>query len=166
LTTWSLCMSRSLTLGHDRSVLLSVVAQALLVTFCVQVLLLFFPVMPMMAVSGSPGFYVLDSVLEPIAGVELPKEVFTSRASWMSLIVEWNASANMFYLLKNLLLLILVVFKLKCNNIISMKLWFWMLHMCVYMHYRFLKNQRIRILEDGPLISEVVLSQDIWNLQT
>jgi hypothetical protein len=74
-------MSRSLTLGHDRSVLLSVVAQALLVTFCVQVLLLFFPVMPMMAVSGSPGFYVLDSVLEPIAGVELPKEVFTSRAS-------------------------------------------------------------------------------------
>jgi hypothetical protein len=41
-----------------------------------------------------------------------------------------------------------------------------MLHMCVYMHSRFLKNQRIRILEDGPLISEVVLSQDIWNLQT
>jgi hypothetical protein len=29
-----------------------------------------------------------------------------------------NASANMFYLLKNLLLLILVIFKLKCNNLI------------------------------------------------
>jgi hypothetical protein len=35
--------------------------------------------MPMMAVSGSLGFYVLDSVREQVAGVELPKEVFTSR---------------------------------------------------------------------------------------
>jgi hypothetical protein len=67
---------------------------------------------------GSPGFYVLDSVLKPIAGIELPKEVFTSRVRWMPLIVEWNASANIFYLLKNLLLLILVIFKLKCNNLI------------------------------------------------
>jgi hypothetical protein len=41
-------------LGHDGSVLLSIVAQALLVTFCVQVpLLLFFPAMPMMVVSGN-----------------------------------------------------------------------------------------------------------------
>jgi hypothetical protein len=29
---------------------------------------------------GSPGFYVLGSILEPVVGVELPKEVFTSRA--------------------------------------------------------------------------------------
>jgi hypothetical protein len=29
-----------------------------------------------------------------------------------------NASANMFYLLKHLLLLILIIFKLKCNNLI------------------------------------------------
>jgi hypothetical protein len=36
----------------------------------------------------------------------------------MPLIVEWNATANMFYLLKNLLLLILVISKLKCNNLI------------------------------------------------
>jgi hypothetical protein len=36
----------------------------------------------------------------------------------MSLIIEWNASANMLYLLKNLLLLIIVIFKLKCNNLI------------------------------------------------
>jgi hypothetical protein len=61
---------------------------------------------------------VLDSVLEPIVGIELPKEVFTSRARWMSLIIEWNAFANMFYLLKNILLLIMVIFKLKCNNLI------------------------------------------------
>jgi hypothetical protein len=36
----------------------------------------------------------------------------------MSLIVEGNAFANMFYLLKNLLLLIIVTFKLKCSNLI------------------------------------------------
>jgi hypothetical protein len=34
-----------------------------------------------------------------------------------------------------------------------------MLHMCVYMHSCFVENHPIRILEDGPLISEVVLSQ-------
>jgi hypothetical protein len=34
-----------------------------------------------------------------------------------------------------------------------------MLHMCVYMHSRFVKNHPIQILKDGPLISEVVLSQ-------
>jgi hypothetical protein len=66
----------------------------------------------------SPGFYVLDSILKPVAGVELPKEVFISRERWMPLTVEWNASANMFYLLKNLLFLILVIFNLKCNNLI------------------------------------------------
>jgi hypothetical protein len=31
---------------------------------------------------------VLDSVLEPIIGVELPKEVFTSRVRWMPSIIE------------------------------------------------------------------------------
>jgi hypothetical protein len=34
-----------------------------------------------------------------------------------------------------------------------------MLRMCVYMHSRFVENHPIRILEDGPLIFEVVLSQ-------
>jgi hypothetical protein len=33
-----------------------------------------------------------------------------------------------------------------------------MLRMCVYMHSRFVENHPIRILEDGLLISEVVLS--------
>jgi hypothetical protein len=32
-----------------------------------------------------------------------------------------------------------------------------MLRLCVYMHSRFVENQPIWILEDGPLISEVVL---------
>jgi hypothetical protein len=34
-----------------------------------------------------------------------------------------------------------------------------MLRMCVYMHSRFIENHPIRILEDGLLIFEVVLSQ-------
>jgi hypothetical protein len=33
-----------------------------------------------------------------------------------------------------------------------------MLRMCVYMHSRFVENHPIRILKDGPLISEVILS--------
>jgi hypothetical protein len=33
-----------------------------------------------------------------------------------------------------------------------------MLHMCVYMHSRFVENHLIQMLEDGPLISKVVLS--------
>jgi hypothetical protein len=40
-----------------------------------------------------------------------------------------------------------------------MKLGFSMLHMCVYMHSRFVENHPIQILKDGPLISEVVLSR-------
>jgi hypothetical protein len=72
---------------------------------------------------------------------------------------EWNASANLFYLLKNLLLLILVIFKLKCNNLIFNKIMVWMFCMCVCMHSHFIENHPIRILEDGLLISEVVLSQ-------
>jgi hypothetical protein len=35
-----------------------------------------------------------------------------------------------------------------------------MFHMCVYMHSHIIENHPIRMLEDGPLISEVVLSQN------
>jgi hypothetical protein len=35
-----------------------------------------------------------------------------------------------------------------------------MLRMCVYMYSCFVENHPIRILEDEPLISEVVLSQN------
>jgi hypothetical protein len=34
-----------------------------------------------------------------------------------------------------------------------------MLRMCIYMYSRYIENHPIRILEDGPFISEVVLSQ-------
>jgi hypothetical protein len=119
-------------LGHDGSVLLSVVAQVLLVTFrCAGFFFSIFRQCRWWLSVGTLGFWELDYVLETIVGVELPKEVFISRAWWMPLIVEWNTSTNMFYLLKLLLLLILVIFELKCNNLIAMKLWFWMLCMCV-----------------------------------
>jgi hypothetical protein len=36
--------------------------------------------------------------------------------------------------------------------------------MCVYMHSCFVKNHPILILEDSPLISEVVLSQQVSKL--
>jgi hypothetical protein len=36
-----------------------------------------------------------------------------------------------------------------------------MLHMCVCMHSHFVENHPIKIMEDGPLISEVVLSQRV-----
>jgi hypothetical protein len=110
-------------LSHDRSVLLSVVAQALLCNFlCAGFSSSLFRLSRWRLSVGSPDFLVLGSVLEPVVGVELPKEVFTSRARWMSLIIEWNTSANMFYLLKNLLLLNMVIFKLKCNNLIFNKI--------------------------------------------
>jgi hypothetical protein len=64
-------------------------------------------------------------MLKPVAGIELLKEVFTSRARWMPLIVEWNAAANMLYLLKHLLLLIIIIFKLKCNNLIFNEIMVW-----------------------------------------
>jgi hypothetical protein len=67
----------------------------------------------------------------------------------------------MFYILKNLLFLILVIFKLKCNNSIFNETMLLMLRMCVGMHSHFVENQPIRILKDGPLISEVILSQGV-----
>jgi hypothetical protein len=110
-------------LGHDGPVLLSVIAQALLFNYCVHVSLSpSLPVMPLMAVSGKSRLLSARFCTEAIIGVELPKEVFTSRGRWIFLIVEWNASTNMFYLLKHLLLLILVICKLKCNNLIFNKI--------------------------------------------
>jgi hypothetical protein len=76
----------------------------------------------------------------------------------MSLIIKLNASTNMFYHLKHLLLLKLVIFKLKCGNLIFneiLVLYAW--YVCL-MHSHFVENHPIWILEDGPLISEVVLS--------
>jgi hypothetical protein len=76
----------------------------------------------------------------------------------MSLIVELNASANMFYLLKHLLLLKLVILKLKCNNLTFNEMLSLHASNVCLLHSRFIENHSIWILEDRPLISKVVLS--------
>jgi hypothetical protein len=65
----------------------------------------------------------------------------------------------MFYLLKNLLYLNLVIFKLKCNNLILNEFMILnALYVCL-LYFRFIENHTIWIIKDGPLISEVVLLQ-------
>jgi hypothetical protein len=146
-------------LGHDGSVLLSVVTQALLYNYCVHVssFSLFRRCWWWLSV-GTLGFWELDSILEPIAGVELPMEIFTSRVRWMPLIIEWNASANMFYLLKHLLLLNLAILKLKCNNLIFNEIMVLNASYMCLLHSRFVENHPIWIMDVRPLIFVVVLS--------
>jgi hypothetical protein len=77
----------------------------------------------------------------------------------MPLTIEGNASTNMFYLLKYLLLLDLVILKLKCNNfILNEILVLYASYVCL-LHSCLIENLPIWILKDGPLISKVVLSQ-------
>jgi hypothetical protein len=76
----------------------------------------------------------------------------------MSLIIELNASANIFYLLNHLLLLNIVIFKLKCNNLIFNENMILNASYVCLLHSGFIENYPIWILKDGPLISKVVLS--------
>jgi hypothetical protein len=71
----------------------------------------------------------------------------------MCLIVELNASTNVFYLLKDLLLLSLVIFKLKCNNLIVNEILILNASYVCLLHSRFVENHPIWILEDRPLLS-------------
>jgi hypothetical protein len=70
----------------------------------------------------------------------------------------------MFYLLKDLLLLNLVIFKPKCNNLIFNKILILYASYVCLLHSRFVENHPSWILEDEPLISEVVLSQLVTEL--
>jgi hypothetical protein len=150
-------------LGHNRSILLSVVTQELCcVTFwCAGFFFSLFRWCQCWLSVGTPYFCELDSVLEPVTGVELSKEVYTSRVRWMPLILEWNPSTNMFYLLRYLLLLNLVIFKLKCNNLIFNETMVLNASYVCLLHSRFVEDHPIWILEGRPRISEVVLSQYI-----
>jgi hypothetical protein len=65
----------------------------------------------------------------------------------------------MFYFLKHILLLNLVIFKLKCNNLTFNKIMILNVSYVCLLHSRFVENHPIWFLKDGPLISEVVLSQ-------
>jgi hypothetical protein len=65
----------------------------------------------------------------------------------------------MFYLLKNILLLIMVIFKLKCNNLIFNEIMVLNASYVCLHAFSLRRESPDGILEDGPLISEVVLSQ-------
>jgi hypothetical protein len=79
----------------------------------------------------------------------------------MSSIVKLNAFTNMFYLLNHLLLLNLIIFKLKCNNLIFNEIIVLNASYVCLLHSRFIEDHPIWILEDGPLIFEVVLSHNL-----
>jgi hypothetical protein len=64
----------------------------------------------------------------------------------------------MFYLLKQILLLILVNLKLKYNKLIFNEIMALNALYVSLMHSRFVENHPIWILDDGLLISEVILS--------
>jgi hypothetical protein len=77
----------------------------------------------------------------------------------MPLIVELIASADVFYFLNHLLLLNLLIFKLKCNNLIVNKILILNASYVCLLYSRFVENHSMWILKDGPLISKMVLSQ-------
>jgi hypothetical protein len=70
----------------------------------------------------------------------------------------------MFYLSKHILLLIFVIFKLKCNNLIFNKFIILNVSYVCLLHSNFVENHLIWILEDGHIISEVVLLQPVNKL--
>jgi hypothetical protein len=63
----------------------------------------------------------------------------------------------MFYLLKDLLLLNLLIFKLKCNDLIFNEIMVLNASFVCLLHSRSIEDHPIWILEDGPLMSKVVL---------
>jgi hypothetical protein len=65
----------------------------------------------------------------------------------------------MFYLLKNLLLLIIVIFKLKCNNLIFNEIMVLNASYVCLHAFSLRRESPDPDLEYGPLISEGVLSQ-------
>jgi hypothetical protein len=69
----------------------------------------------------------------------------------MSLIIEINASAKMFYLLKHLLLLYLVIFKSSYNNLIfTLIMVLYASYVCL-LHSRFIENHPIDLEATNPL---------------
>jgi hypothetical protein len=67
----------------------------------------------------------------------------------------------MFLLLKIFLALNLVILKLKCNNLIFNEILILYASYVCLLYSHFVVNHPIWILEDEPLISEVVLSQQV-----
>jgi hypothetical protein len=63
----------------------------------------------------------------------------------------------MFYLLKDLLLLNLLIFKLKCNDLIFNEIMVLNASFVCLLHSHSIEDHPIWILEDRPLMSKVVL---------
>jgi hypothetical protein len=83
----------------------------------------------------------------------------------MPLIVELNASANMFYHWKNLLYLNLIILKLKCTNLIFNEIMILNASYVCLLYSRFIENHPVWILEDEPHISELVLSHYFMDMK-
>jgi hypothetical protein len=64
----------------------------------------------------------------------------------------------MFYLLKNIPYLNIVILKLKCNNLTFNEILILYASYVCLLHSRFIENHLIWILKDRPLIFEVILS--------
>jgi hypothetical protein len=93
-TSWSLCMSRSLTAWSCRVSLAERSRSSFTFNYCVQVPLpLYLPAMPLTTVNGKSRLWVL----EPVTGVQLSKKVFTSRARWILLWGECSIFWSIFY---------------------------------------------------------------------
>jgi hypothetical protein len=113
--------------------------------------------MSLMAVSRKSRLLTARFHIEACHRCRVAEEGFHSQGEY-SYDVELNASANKFYLLKHLLLLNLIIFKLKCNNLtFNEMLILYASYVCL-LHSSFIENHPIWILEYRLLISEVVLS--------
>jgi hypothetical protein len=124
-------------LGHDGSVLLSVVFQALLCNLLVwSFLLLALPAMLMMAVSGK------SRLLSARFRIGARRKSSPLERGECPYVAEIYASANMFYLLKHLLLN-LVIFKLKCNNLIFNEIMVLNASFVCLLHSRFIEDHPI-----------------------
>jgi hypothetical protein len=72
------------------------------------------------------------------------------------MIVKLDVSANMFYLLKHLLFLNFVIFKLNYNNLNFNEIMVLNASFACLPHSRFIEDHPIWILKDRSLISEVL----------
>jgi hypothetical protein len=114
--------------------------------------------MPMTTISGKSRLLSAGFCARTVLGVGLSKKVSPLQRGEYSYDVKLNTSTNMFYPLKNLLYFNPVILRLKCNNSFFNEILVLNDSYVCLLHSHFIKNHPIWILEDGPLIFEVVLS--------
>jgi hypothetical protein len=114
---WSLaCLDRDL-FYHDGSVLLSIVAQALLLyIFCVQMWIFLVLAMPTRDASGRSRLMRVGSRTRTYNRLRVAEEGILFYGEENVLTLEKPLPQTMFYLMKHLLVVSLVNMKLMCNN--------------------------------------------------